>query len=1566
MRNCIVVLCVVAVTLGLSSLAWAVPTPLANFKLDEGQGGLAKDSVSGEMDGTLYGARYVRQGRGYALDFDGTNDYVAVSNSALNRTGDVTVECWFRVDDADATWRGLCGTYESGNGGYMLVYTTGSISFYEGDGPSSVGGAIPGTVEGQWHHAAGVYDESAGTMTVYIDGDSKGVISDKTLVSSSVAFDIGRFSGSNYFNGAIDDVVVYDTALSSTDVKDRYKQTKDDHSLGSAGLTSMAYYRLDEGQGSSTMDSITGDMDGTLYGAQFLRQGRGYALDFDGTNDYVAVSNSNLNRTGDVTVECWFRVDDDDATWRGLCGTYVSGQGGYMLVYTSGSIRFYEGGGYGSVGGTIPGTVEGQWHHAAGVYDESAGTMTIYIDGDSKEAASGRSLTSSPSGFSIGSYGGSNYFNGVIDDVVVYDTALNSVNVKARYDETKGDHDNRIIARYSFEDGSSGVVQDSSGHAYHGTLTGGQYVTQGRGYALLCDGTSDYASVSSSALNRTNDLTVECWFKLTDQDSTWRGLCGTYASGQGGYMLVYTSGSIRFYEGGDYGSVGGAIPSAVEGQWHHAAGVYDESAGTMTIYIDGVNKETASGQSLSSSPSGFSIGCYSGGNYFDGTIDEVIVYNTALSSTEIAERYNSSQKERDNDLVAHYTFEEGSGATVYDWSGNGNNGSNTGATYADLGASNGHALAFDGTDVVNCGNGSSLNLTDEITIELWFKPQTEVEQGEAGLVGKNYDSYLVTYCGKNVWFYIGNGSGNYCHIGAVVDSWQHIVARFDGDELQLYRDGKLTALTPSELSTIPTSAQNLYLRYPSVYGTVSPPMQCMMDDVRIYNRALSEKEIIAHYEEGAAQKGKDVTWFDKMRVTPHVYPLASTLIVEADFHYLKPLLTQDATVVLELWNADGTTMLDDYAFSPLSATGRGAWVPSPMCNELNILTGSYKAEWVLDTTEIQPGTYEVRAKAVDGSQAQLGDSSSVSVELPEPPAWLNANPEVAVLNNLVIQLLNVEEPEGASEQQYSIATPRKGWVYISSTASTPEGSQLCVVLDGAPQEEAAIDLVYDGNESETGETMRHLSAGDHTIEVYCEGGSTLTELVVRAVPELLFPEIGYEPSPWVSCYGPYDWDWLETNGVLDNVNTLLERDALSENTQHCLDWRAQGRKILTYSNITGLLNSNLGAYDYLMTLDGFSEANRDGAMMDEFDSSNLPPDQEDYALLADAVRTMSNEEECDGKVFYPYGKEMTGSYASDFLEALFNAGFAFAEEVYLHEQPTETGATQYLDARLRQRMLQYHGSHADCQKNMIMNMGYMSIPKETLNTHPNADWKVFMDMEMNLLANDPVFSELYGVAWYHAAYADEEALRWAAQLFRHYCIEGSTDMLSGGSYSLSYVGNGDFEQSAAGWTLTPAETGSITAESMDYYGWLQGRYPRTPQGDTFLVTTRSAVAPNRFSRQLTGLQANGVYSVEMFVADNGDISQGISAEKQLAMNISLTNVEVITEKSIELSFSGIHPVGAFTSNNPAWMTYRRVYFRAQGTTATLTVSDWLTDQNPGGTIGQKLMFNFIEVQPYLE
>jgi len=191
------------------------------------------------------------------------------------------------------------------------------------------------------------------------------------------------------------------------------------------------------------------------------------------------------------------------------------------------------------------------------------------------------------------------------------------------------------------------------------------------------------------------------------------------------------------------------------------------------------------------------------------------------------------------ELVAHYTFDENSGTVAHDSSGNNNDGTISGATWAT--GHSGSALSFDGVDdSVIVIDSSSLN-PDYITISMWFRPDALVDN--TGLIAKG-DSANRQYW---MWVYRGNLSyeidegGNYNYIYSLnANQWHHLSLTYDGANVITYIDGNEVNRRAQATGTILADSDSLSIgRLP---GVVS--FDGIIDEVRIYNYALTESEIL--------------------------------------------------------------------------------------------------------------------------------------------------------------------------------------------------------------------------------------------------------------------------------------------------------------------------------------------------------------------------------------------------------------------------------------------------------------------------------------------------------------------------------------------------------------------------------------------------------------------------------------------------------------------------------------------------------------------------------------------------
>ena len=193
------------------------------WKFDEGAGTTAFDSSGRGNDGTLKGPPEWAVGQlGDALDFDGSSDYVEVPhNPSLSITDAITIAAWtyMRVGASGEMAIVSKGGWAANNLPYELTETPGGVifwQFYDDGGRDTCAPDSPPVDE--WHHITGTYD---GTIfKCYIDGE----LADEwaytgTMPENEVSVMIGRRStGGCQFNGLIDEVMIYDHALSDDQV----------------------------------------------------------------------------------------------------------------------------------------------------------------------------------------------------------------------------------------------------------------------------------------------------------------------------------------------------------------------------------------------------------------------------------------------------------------------------------------------------------------------------------------------------------------------------------------------------------------------------------------------------------------------------------------------------------------------------------------------------------------------------------------------------------------------------------------------------------------------------------------------------------------------------------------------------------------------------------------------------------------------------------------------------------------------------------------------------------------------------------------------------------------------------------------------------------------------------------------------------------------------------------------------------------------------------------------------------------------------------------------------------
>ena len=275
----------------------------------------------------------------------------------------------------------------------------------------------------------------------------------------------------------------------------------------------------------------------------------------------------------------------------------------------------------------------------------------------------------------------------------------------------------------------------------------------------------------------------------------------------------------------------------------------DEAVASVQFQLDGTNlgsKLTATPYSISWDTTTASNGSH--------TLTAIVTdasNNSATSSPVTVTVSNSVSGPPTAGLIGYWNFDEGSGTIAHDTSGSGYNGTVNGATWT-AGKIN-SALSFNGTtnDVVTPG----IALGGTFSISAWVNPAVIPEGAYVRIAETQYNGglYLGTDTSGTKYQFIVNtglgatgscGSGFGCALGGTVSSgWHLVTGTFDGTTAKLYVDN---AVAGSDTFTAPSST-NYPLYIGRYYGGNGYGWNGVIDEVRLYNRALTAAEVVAIY-----------------------------------------------------------------------------------------------------------------------------------------------------------------------------------------------------------------------------------------------------------------------------------------------------------------------------------------------------------------------------------------------------------------------------------------------------------------------------------------------------------------------------------------------------------------------------------------------------------------------------------------------------------------------------------------------------------------------------------------------
>jgi hypothetical protein len=505
-------------------------------------------------------------------------------------------------------------------------------------------------------------------------------------------------------------------------------------------------------------------------------------------------------------------------------------------------------------------TNDNQWYHLTGVrkgkyiilYVNGVEKARTYIGNVSINNVSGRTLKIAKID-SGGSYG----LDGLVDDVKIYNYARTPEQIMRDYLEGPPP-----IGYWKFDDFSGTTAVDSSGNGNDGTIVGAAWEARGKkGSALKFDfsGNNDYVDLGDPANESldfgTGNFSISLWFKkafIMVKSPGWPNI----SSAAGWTFYTRSTNPYIVLNWGDASDndqyFGFSTQSLDDGKWHHAV-VTVERGGTTRGYIDGIQTASASNTvtgSISNSAN-FYIMRSLDNALVQGYVDEVKIWNYALTPRQVAMEYNNGGP------VGYWKFDEGAGEAVYDYSGNGNNGTlvvGSGGTQTSTSSawSNGSSgkingsLNFDGTDdYISISDDNSLDLTSRLTIAAWVK----TSKGTSESVVTKYGNYYFAINRDSITdgrfsLYLTSWKDS---VSSVNDgAWHHIAATWDGSYVRLYKDGELDA-SFAYSGTLTANSNPVEIGRRSDIGWY---FNGQIDEVKIWNYALTPEEIKREYNGG--------------------------------------------------------------------------------------------------------------------------------------------------------------------------------------------------------------------------------------------------------------------------------------------------------------------------------------------------------------------------------------------------------------------------------------------------------------------------------------------------------------------------------------------------------------------------------------------------------------------------------------------------------------------------------------------------------------------------------------------
>jgi fibronectin type 3 domain-containing protein len=610
----------------------AAPTGLvAAYAFDEGSGSNITDASGNGNNGTVANVTWVTTGKyGNAIQFNGTSTLVTIPDTAaLHLTTAMTLEAWVNPSTVSSAWRDVI---YKGNDNYYLEATSTNAS--KPDGGLIAGGSYAdafGTAAlaaNTWSFLTETYDGT--TLRLYVNGTQVASTAHTgSITTSTNPLQIGGDSiYGQFFKGMIDNVRIYNTALTAAQIAT--DQT--------TAITTGPDTTPPTQPGTLTASAVSSSEIDLAWGASTDNVGvTGYSIERcsgSGCSNFAPVTTVTGTTYKDTALSSGtsysYRVRATDAA-------------GNFSPYTNTATQSTPA--VDTQAPTQPGTLSASAVSASEVdLSWGASTDNVGVTGYLIERCSSASCTNFAQ-IAATTGTGTTYKDMSVNASTTYSYRVRATDAAGNlspYSNTATvptpAAPSGLVAAYGFDEGQGTTVTDASGNGNNGTVANGTWVTTGKyGKALQFNGTSTLVTIpDAAALHLSTAMSLEAWVNPSTVSSAWRDVI---YKGNDNYYLEATSTNASkpdggLIAGGTYGDAYGsaALPANT---WSFLAETYDGA--TLRLYVNGTQvAATAHAGTITTSTNPLQIGGDSlYGQFFKGMIDEVRVYNTALTPAQI-------------------------------------------------------------------------------------------------------------------------------------------------------------------------------------------------------------------------------------------------------------------------------------------------------------------------------------------------------------------------------------------------------------------------------------------------------------------------------------------------------------------------------------------------------------------------------------------------------------------------------------------------------------------------------------------------------------------------------------------------------------------------------------------------------------------------------------------------------------------------------------------------------------------------------------------------------------------